>query len=80
MFYGDTLVGGVKAALQCGLSFFGTEGQLVFNSIALRVNAALAGFDLAYLPEGQVQTHLTKGRLIRVRADWCPTFLHQWSL
>src|SRR5260370_30914750 len=25
------------------------EGQLVFNNIALRVNAALAGFGLAYL-------------------------------
>jgi DNA-binding transcriptional LysR family regulator len=27
------------------------EGQLVFNNIALRLNAALAGFGLAYLPE-----------------------------
>jgi DNA-binding transcriptional LysR family regulator len=50
------------------------EGQLVFNSIALRVNAALAGFGLAYLPEDQVQTHLASGRLIRVLEDWCPSF------
>jgi DNA-binding transcriptional LysR family regulator len=50
------------------------EGQLVFNNIALRVNAALAGLGLAYLPEDQVQTHLADGRLIRVLADWCPPF------
>ena len=39
------------------------EGQLVFNNIALRLNAALAGFGLAYLPEDQVQAHLADGRL-----------------
>jgi DNA-binding transcriptional LysR family regulator len=50
------------------------EGQLVFNSLALRLDAALAGFGLAYLPEDQVQTHLADGRLIRVLADWCPPF------
>ena len=50
------------------------EGQLVFNNIALRVNAALAGLGLAYLPEDQVRTHLAAGRLIRVLADWCPPF------
>jgi DNA-binding transcriptional LysR family regulator len=50
------------------------EGQLVFNNISLRLNAALAGFGLAYLPEDQVQTHLADGRLIRVLADWCPPF------
>ena len=50
------------------------EGQLVFNNIALRLNAALAGFGLAYLPEDQVRTHLADGRLIRVLDDWCPPF------
>jgi DNA-binding transcriptional LysR family regulator len=50
------------------------EGQLVFNNIALRLNAVVAGFGLAYLPEDQVQTHLADGRLIRVLADWCPPF------
>ena len=50
------------------------EGQLVFNSIALRLDAALAGFGLAYVPEDQVQMHLAKGRLIRVLDDWCPAF------
>jgi DNA-binding transcriptional LysR family regulator len=50
------------------------EGQLVFNNIALRLDAALAGFGLAYLPEDQVRTHLAAGRLVRVLADWCPPF------
>jgi DNA-binding transcriptional LysR family regulator len=50
------------------------EGQLVFNNISLRMNAVLAGIGLAYLPEDQVRTHLTEGRLIQVLADWCPPF------
>ena len=50
------------------------EGQLVFNNIALRLNAALAGLGLAYLPEDQVQVYLADGRLIRVLEDWCPPF------
>ncbi|SED83047.1 DNA-binding transcriptional regulator, LysR family [Rhizobiales bacterium GAS191] len=50
------------------------EGQLVFNNIALRLSAVLAGLGLAYLPEEQVQTHLAEGRLVRVLADWCPPF------
>jgi DNA-binding transcriptional LysR family regulator len=50
------------------------EGQLVFNHIALRLNAVLAGFGLAYLPEDQVKTQVADGRLIRVLADWCAPF------
>jgi DNA-binding transcriptional LysR family regulator len=50
------------------------EGQLVFNNIALRLKAGLAGLGLAYLPEDQVKTYLANGRLIRVLADWCPPF------
>jgi DNA-binding transcriptional LysR family regulator len=50
------------------------DGQFVFNNIALRLNAALAGFGLAYLPEDEVQLHLADGRLVRVLPDWCPPF------
>jgi DNA-binding transcriptional LysR family regulator len=50
------------------------EGQLVFNTTALMLDAALDGFGLAYLPEDQVQAHLDAGRLVRVLADWCPPF------
>jgi DNA-binding transcriptional LysR family regulator len=50
------------------------EGQLVFNTIALRLNAALDGLGLAYMPEDQVREHVAAGRLIRVLADWCAPF------
>ena len=50
------------------------EGPLVFNNIALRRDAVLAGFGLAYLPEDQVQPHLADGRLIRILEDWCQPF------
>jgi len=50
------------------------EGQLVFNNIAMRLDAALKGLGLAYMPEDLVQAHVAKGRLIRVLADWCPPF------
>jgi DNA-binding transcriptional LysR family regulator len=50
------------------------EGQVVFNSGAMILNAALAGFGLAYLPEDQVNPSLADGRLVRALADWCPPF------
>jgi DNA-binding transcriptional LysR family regulator len=50
------------------------EGQLVFNGTAPMLDAALAGFGLAYLPEDSVRTHLANGRLVRVLADWCPPY------
>jgi DNA-binding transcriptional LysR family regulator len=50
------------------------EGQLVFTNIALRLNAAMAGFGLAYLPEDQVREHIADGRLIQALEDWCPPF------
>lgn len=51
-----------------------TEGQVVFNNLALRIDAALAGYGLAYLPEDQVRLHLDAGRLVRVLSDWCPPY------
>jgi len=50
------------------------EGRLVFNNIALRVNAALEGLGLAYLPEDAVKVQIGDGRLIRVLDDWCLPF------
>jgi DNA-binding transcriptional LysR family regulator len=38
------------------------------------LNAALAGFGLAYVPEDLAQPHLAKGRLKRVLEDWCPPY------
>ncbi|TCM20388.1 DNA-binding transcriptional LysR family regulator [Novosphingobium sp. PhB165] len=50
------------------------EGQLVFNNISLRLNSALDGLGLAYLPEDQVMHHVEAGRLVRVMEDWCGPF------
>ena len=50
------------------------EGQLVFNGTAQMLNAALAGFGLAYVPEDVAQLYITAGRLKRVLGDWCPPF------
>ena len=50
------------------------EGQLVFNNLNQIINAALAGFGLAYVPEDLVQPHIKAGSLKRVLEDWCPPF------
>lgn len=50
------------------------EGQLVFNGINQILNAALAGFGLAYVPEDLARKHLANGQLRQVLEDWCPTF------
>lgn len=50
------------------------EGQLVFNSITLMLNAAVAGFGLAYLAQDHVQPHLDGGRLLQVLDEWCPSY------
>ena len=50
------------------------EGQFKFNDIFDVVEAALAGFGLAYVPEDLAEPHIRKGRLIRVLDDWCPSW------
>ena len=50
------------------------DGPLVLNSLGLRVEAALAGLGLAYLPEDQVRAPVAEGRLVRVLGEWCPAF------
>lgn len=56
------------------------EGQLIFNTTAQMLHAALAGMGLAYVPEGMAQPHLTRGRLKRVLEDWCLPYpgYHLW--
>jgi DNA-binding transcriptional LysR family regulator len=51
-----------------------SEGQLVFNNLAMRLHSALDGLGLAYMPADQVLPHVREGRLIRVLEDWCPPF------
>jgi DNA-binding transcriptional LysR family regulator len=50
------------------------DGQLVFNNLAMRLDAALSGLGVAYLPEDQAETYLAEGRLERVLNDWCEPF------
>ena len=51
------------------------DGQLVFNNLAMRMNAVRAGLGVAYMPEEDlVKTDVAQGRLIRVLDDWCAPF------
>ena len=50
------------------------EGQLDLQRLVQMLNAALAGFGLAYVPEDLVRPHIAKGRLMRVLDDWCPPY------
>ena len=50
------------------------EGQFTCNTSAQMLNAALAGYGLAYVPEDLAQPHIAKRRLNRVLADWCPPY------
>lgn len=50
------------------------DGQLTFNSLRQRIDAAVHGFGLAYVPEDSVASEITSGKLIRVLHDWCEPF------
>lgn len=50
------------------------EGQLVFNSLGMRLSSALDGLGVAYMPEDQALPYIAGGRLVRVLEDWCPYF------
>jgi DNA-binding transcriptional LysR family regulator len=47
------------------------QGQLVFNGIFEVLDAAVAGFGLAYVPEDLALPHFAKGGLTRVLEDCC---------
>jgi DNA-binding transcriptional LysR family regulator len=50
------------------------EGQVVLNSSPHIVQAALDGFGIAFLPEGEFASHIEEGRLVRALENWCPPF------
>lgn len=50
------------------------EGQLVFNSGDLIIDAALRGMGIAFLPDVMLQEHVDRGELVHVLADWCAPF------
>ena len=50
------------------------EGQLTFNTIRPMVEAALAGYGIAFVPEDSVVEHVRDGRLVQVLDEWCQPF------
>ncbi|MGK3142148.1 LysR substrate-binding domain-containing protein [Pantoea sp. C2G6] len=50
------------------------EGQLIFNYLSSRIDAALSGMGIACVPQDSVAEHLESGRLVQVLADWCEPF------
>jgi DNA-binding transcriptional LysR family regulator len=50
------------------------EGQLTFNSGDQILQAALDGFGVAYLPQGQVQPFIDRGDLVELLPDWTPAY------
>jgi DNA-binding transcriptional LysR family regulator len=50
------------------------DGQAIFNTTPQKLQAALDGYGLAYVPDDMVSGHVAAGRLQRVLDDWCPTF------
>jgi DNA-binding transcriptional LysR family regulator len=50
------------------------DGQLTFNSSKQILDAALAGFGVAYLPEDTAAPHIERGRLRQVLDSWCAPF------
>jgi len=50
------------------------EGQLILNCLPQRIDAALAGLGLAYVPEDSVSEAIATGQLQHVLADWCVPF------
>jgi len=50
------------------------QGQLTFNGTSQRLNAALAGLGVAYVPDDLALPHIAAGRLKRVLEEWCPSY------
>lgn len=50
------------------------DGQLTFNNLSSRINAAIAGMGLALVPEDTVNDAVNDGKLVTVLDDWCEPF------
>jgi DNA-binding transcriptional LysR family regulator len=50
------------------------DGQIICNGSSAIVSAALLGLGIAYVPDDMVRAHIAEKRLVRVLADWCPSF------
>ncbi|MCA2018847.1 LysR family transcriptional regulator [Vibrio tritonius] len=50
------------------------KGQIVIESSVNRLDAALSGLGITYVPEDMVMESLADGSLVRVLEEWCPEF------
>lgn len=50
------------------------DGQLTFNSLRQRIDAAVVGLGLAYVPEDSVAEAIARGELKTVLEEWCAPF------
>jgi DNA-binding transcriptional LysR family regulator len=50
------------------------EGQLIFGGAYQALDAALAGFGLAYIPEDITRQYIASGQLVGMLEDWSPPF------
>ncbi|QND46619.1 LysR family transcriptional regulator (plasmid) [Rhizobium lusitanum] len=50
------------------------NGQLTFNTSYAMIDAAIAGYGIAYVPETLVEQERATGRLIQILDDWSPMF------
>lgn len=50
------------------------DGQLTFNSLHQRIDAAKLGLGLALVPEDSAREDLACGKLVRVMQEWCEPF------
>ncbi|MEB4674111.1 LysR family transcriptional regulator [Enterobacteriaceae bacterium G50] len=50
------------------------DGQLTFNTIAERIDAAESGFGLAFIPEDSIGQKIADGKLVTVLTEWSPVF------
>jgi len=50
------------------------EGQLTFNLLSERIDAALSGFGIACVPEDMIEALVASGELVHILQSWCPTF------
>ncbi|WP_017349227.1 LysR family transcriptional regulator [Pantoea sp. A4] len=50
------------------------EGQLIFNNLSSRIDAAVSGMGIAYVPEDSVKSLIAEGKLQRILQAWCTPF------
>jgi DNA-binding transcriptional LysR family regulator len=50
------------------------DGPLVFNNFKLRLDSALAGLGITYMPADRAAPYVARGELVSVLEDWCAPF------